>query len=141
MPSQEQCIAEESGSTPDPILLSTCFIVTVTWEIESLVKQARSQQPDQVTLPQTACLYLTLQLSLQLVSPAILVSTGPFPSSINGSCGLPCMPTLVFHLCLFSVPKTSHQSSPALSLLSASPQRSVVPCCLGFHHRYPSVRR
>lgn len=139
MPSQEQCIAEESGSTPDPILLSTCFIVT--WEIESLVKQARSQQPDQVTIPQTACLYLTLQLSLQLVSPAILVSTGPFPSSINGSCGLPCMPTLVFHLFLFSVPKTSHQSSPALSLLSASPQRSVVPCCLGFHHRYPSVRR
>lgn len=83
---------------------------------------------------------LSTELS-QLVSPAILVSTGPFPSSINGSCGLPCMPTLVFHLCLFSVPKTSHQRSPALSLLSASPQRSVVPCCLGFHHRYPSVWR
>ena len=37
---------EESGSDPDPILPPTCILATITWEIESRVLQAQTQQPD-----------------------------------------------------------------------------------------------
>ncbi len=35
-----QFTSEDTGSVPDPILPATCFVATVSWEIESLVKRA-----------------------------------------------------------------------------------------------------
>lgn len=41
-----QFTAREVSSAPDSILPSTCFVGAITWEIESLIKQAQRQQPD-----------------------------------------------------------------------------------------------
>ena len=43
---------EESDADPEPILPSTCILAAVTWEIESRVLQAQTQQPDPGNGPQ-----------------------------------------------------------------------------------------
>lgn len=41
-----QFASEDSPGEPEPILPRACFVSTLTWEIESLVRQAQAQQPD-----------------------------------------------------------------------------------------------
>ena len=41
-----QFAVEDSPGEPEPILSKACLVSTLTWEIESLVRQAQAQQPD-----------------------------------------------------------------------------------------------
>lgn len=64
-----QFSAEESSTDPEPILLPSCFIATITWEIESLIRQTEHQHPDPGN-PTTRCPRLCL-LSGPTVGPLL----------------------------------------------------------------------
>ncbi|XP_042252426.1 uncharacterized protein LOC121886485 isoform X2 [Thunnus maccoyii] len=62
----QQFTVEESAANPELILPPTCFIASITWEIESLVKQAQHQQPDQGNSP-TNCLFVLYSVRSQVL--------------------------------------------------------------------------